>query len=68
MSTTTETATIYQLFKTITTTSYGVVETGTIASALVETITGIPAVTTSVGSYAVFQTTTINDSPQVITF
>jgi hypothetical protein len=66
MSLTTATRTTYQLLHTITTPTEGVVETGTVAFVLLDTVTGTPFLGTTTGSYVFPHTTTINGTPAVV--
>lgn len=66
MSLTTATSTTYQLLHTTTSTTEGVVETGTVAFVLLKTVTGTPFLATTTGSYVFPYTTTINGISPVI--
>lgn len=68
MSLATATRTCYHAPNTIATTTQGVVQTGTIASVLLEAVTGMPFITTVTASLCTPSLTTIGGTPQVVNF
>jgi hypothetical protein len=67
MSPTTSTRIWYLPVETVTLTTNGVVQTGTIATVSLETVTGIPSFTTVTNPYGVTVVTTIDGTQQVAT-